>query len=193
PLRDDVLADIDPYAYDEILLLSQHGSEASDDRRTDSETVLILLLLREQLDGGPPGAARPKLITEILDSSNQDLVTETGVYDFVVSNRLVSLLLAQLSEDPGKAQVFGSLFAEADAEVYCKPMATYRVEETLEATFGDLMRLAEARGETAIGVKIGRLEGDATRRHGIRLIPDKDEVLTLGADDALIVLAEDET
>lgn len=192
PLHSDVLMDSDPYSYDEIILLSQHGSASGNDERTDAETILILLLLREVLGQIDDKRVQPKLITEILDSGNQALVTQTGVYDFVVSNRLVSLLLAQLSEDPGKEQVFERLFSEAGAEVYCKPLSLYRDTLPLQATFADLMWLAGERGETALGVKIGALEADAAQRYGIRLIPPKDEAFTLGPDDALIVLAEDE-
>jgi hypothetical protein len=36
-----------------------------------------------------------KLITEVLDSDNQPLVTRTGVRDFIISNRFVSMVLAQ--------------------------------------------------------------------------------------------------
>lgn len=193
PLRSDVLTEIDPFSYDEIILLSQHGSAAANDERTDSETIIILLLLRELLERHQDDWRRPKLITEVLDSSNQALVTQTGVYDFVVSNRLVSLLLAQLSEDPRKEGVFESLFTEAGAEVYCKPLGWYREELPLRATFADLMWLAGERGEVAIGVKLKAHEANAGRRHGIRLIPPKDEVFELGPDDALVVLADDES
>jgi len=192
PLHSDVLMDTDPYSYDEIILLSQHGSASGNDERTDAETIIILLLLREVLGQIDDSRRQPKLITEVLDSGNQALVTQTGVYDFVVSNRLVSLLLAQLSEDPDKEQVFDRLFSEAGAEVYCKPLSLYRDSLPLQATFADLMWLAAEREETAIGVKIGALEADASQRYGICLIPPKDKVFTLGDDDALIVLAEDE-
>ena len=193
PLTDDILERLDPYAYEEIVILSQHGGGATDDTRTDAETVMILLLLRNVLREHRSDGRPPKLITEVLDSTTQALVAETGVYDFIVSNRLVSQVLAQLSEDPRKAQVFDHLFAERGAEIYCKPVERYLPEVPSVVTFGDLIAAGHARGEIVLGVKLAEFERDPDRRFGIRLVPNKGEPIDLDAPDSLVVLANDES
>ena len=35
-----------------------------------------------------------KLITEVLESANRELVAHTGVDDFIISNRMVSMIFA---------------------------------------------------------------------------------------------------
>ena len=46
--------------------------------------------------------------------------------------------------------------------------------------------------EICLGVKIKAQEADIGANFGVRLIPRKDETLTLQADDCLVVLAEDD-
>ena len=44
----------------------------------------------------------------------------------------------------------------------------------------------------SIGYKLKSLEHDASRNFGVKLIPPKDSEVTLTAEDALVVVAEDD-
>ena len=55
-----------------------------------------------------------------------------------------------------------------------------------------MMGIAREREEICIGVKIKALEQDKEQNNGVTLIPEKNTVYELLADDCLVVLAEDE-
>ena len=61
----------------------------------------------------------------MLDVRNRELAKVTQADDFIVSNRLVSLAMSQLAENPGLRAVFDDLFDEEGSEVYLKPAGDY--------------------------------------------------------------------
>ncbi len=191
PLRADVYTEIEPALYDNILALSQ-GAAESDSETVDSETIIIVLLLRRMLEGRPE-AETTSLITELMDSSNQELVARAGVHDFIISNRLVSSLLAQISEEADMKAVYDDLFEEDGSEIYLKPARLYFEALPAAYTFADMMRIAQKRKEVCIGVKIKANEHDLRANFGVKLIPGKNERFDLQPEDSLIVLAEDDT
>ena len=190
PLRTDGLLAVRPFEYDNIVILSQGGH---DDERTDSETIIILLLLRNIFDAHPERTKLTKLITEVLDSDNQPLVARTGVNDFIISNRFVSMLLAQISEHADIQTVYDDLFSEEGSEIYLKPASLYFSEFPQTVTYADMIAIAQQREEICLGVKIKAYEGDLERNFGVKLIPEKNTSYELTAEDSLVVLAEDET
>jgi hypothetical protein len=192
PLRTEGLMAVRPFEYDNIIILSQTDEEA-DAERIDSETIVILLLLRNIFASSPERSRATKLITEVLDSDNQGLVARAGVQDFIISNRYVSMLLAQISEDAEMKRVYDDLFQEEGSEIYVKPASLYFTAFPQEASFADMMRIAQKRREVCLGVKIKAMERDADKNFGVKLIPEKNTRFTLRPDDALVVLAEDET
>ena len=202
PLSSEELKTLGPFQYDNILILSQ-GSGDSDDERMDSETIVILLLLRnifrEETRDHPASYKHEinghttKLITEVLNSENQELVARAGVNDFIISNRFISMLLAQISEDADIKRVYDDLFQEDGSEIYLKPVTHYFAEFPIRVTYADMIRVAQKREEVCLGVKIKALEEDMHRNFGVKLIPEKDAEYELHAEDTLVVLAEDET
>ena len=154
---------------------------------------MILLLLRKILESRPNPDHHPKLITEILDSENQSLVAHAGVNDFIISNRCISMLLAQVSEDADTKSVYDDLFEEDGSEIYLKPADLYFNELPVKATYADLIAIAQKREEVCLGVKIKAKEQDVKRNFGVQLIPPKDKTFLITAEDTLVVLAEDET
>jgi ion channel POLLUX/CASTOR len=201
PLSSEELHAIEPFKYDNILILSQ-GSGDADDERMDSETIVILLLLRtifREITQGRTAAKHEinghttKLITEVLNSENQELVARAGVNDFIISNRFISMLLAQISEDVDIKRVYDDLFQEDGSEIYLKPAGYYFSELPARVTYADMIRVAQKRNEVCLGVKIKALEEDMHRNFGVKLIPEKTAEYELHEEDTLVVLAEDET
>ena len=186
---------IQPLGYDTVLVMQQSLSEVEDPERADSETLVVLLHLRK-LAWEAYRAGRPyqtKLVTEVLESSNQELIQQAGVNDFVISNRLISMIFAQLSEEPRMKKVYDDLFSEEGSEIYVKPVELYFAQLPVQVRFADLMRVAQHRdGEVCLGYKLRAHEREASENFGIALAPPKDRVVTLSAGDSLVVLAEDD-
>lgn len=182
-----------PAAYDSIILLSE-GDEVRNSDQIDAETILILLLIRGELEQERArGEVATTVITELIESENQALAASTGVHDFVVSSRLVSMLLAQISEEPRMDEVYRALFDEEGSEIYLKPATLYLDELPARVAFADLIALALQRGEVCLGVKRKAHEDREDLNYGITLAPEKTGAWDLDAGDALVVLAEDET
>lgn len=204
PMSPQTWEAVDPDYYDNVLVLSQRNAEHDTDR-IDAETIMILLLLRQMLSSGNGhsshiGASNgalngdvTKLITELVESDNQTLATHAGVHDFVISNRFISMLLAQISEERDIHSVYESLFDEDGSEIYLKPANLYFERLPVEVTFGHLMAVAQERQEVCLGVKLAQFERDESRNFGVSLVPDKNDKILISRADTLVVLAEDET
>ncbi len=191
PLSNEVLVALKPFTYDNIVILSQGGANG-DSEKTDSDTIIILLLLRAIFKAHPAEAGRTALITEVMDSDNQELVSKAGVNDFIISNRLVSNILAQISEEPDIKAVYDNLFEESGSEIYLKPASLYFETLPLEVRCADLLAIANKRREICIGVREANCAANIEDNFGVRLVPDKNATYMLTADDALVVVAEDE-
>lgn len=195
PLNSDDLESMEPFFYNTVIVLPQKPSLDSEPERIDSETIVVLLHLRK-LQKTLAEAGRhvdTKLITEVLESANRELVSHAGVNDFIISNRMVSMIFAQISEEPDIQKVYDNLFAEEGSEIYVKPANLYFDNLPMTCRFGDLMRVAQKReAEICLGYKIKALEGDGNANYGVKLIPLKDSEITLTEEDCLVVVAEDD-
>jgi hypothetical protein len=195
PLTSEELESINPFSYNHVIILPQKPHLDAEPERIDSETIVVLLHLRKQLKALTDAGTKvsTKLITEILDSSNRDLISHAGVDDFIISNRMVSMIFAQMSEEPEMEGVYENLFREEGSEIYVKPAWLYFSTLPVTCRFGDVMRAAQKReGEIAIGYKLKKLESDAFANYGVKINPPKDETVTLGREDCLVVVAEDD-
>ncbi|MDQ3032487.1 MAG: hypothetical protein M3Y87_08735 [Myxococcota bacterium] len=194
PLDREELEARRPFDYDNVIILPQDQSGELAPERVDSESIVVLLHLRSIRRVAGAGERRTKIVTEVLESGNQELVSKAGVDDVIISNRMVSMIFAQLSEQREIHRVYDNLFEEEGSEIYVKPASLYLAALPAELRFGDLMHVAQQRdGEICIGIKKGGLESDSSRNYGVRLIPPKDEVIRLEPGDSLVVVAEDET
>ena len=61
----------------------------------------------------------------MLDVRNRELAEVTQADDFIVSDKLISLMLAQVSENKDLNAVFDDLFDPDGSEIYLKPAADY--------------------------------------------------------------------
>lgn len=61
----------------------------------------------------------------LLDLRSRELAEATRVDDFIVSEHLISLMMAQLSENPELFGVFTDIFDPEGAEIYLKPVGDY--------------------------------------------------------------------
>ncbi len=188
------LMSVKPFEYNNIIILAGNSSEQVevDASRVDSENIVALLLLRRIFSQYPGESKDTKLITEILDSQNDALVAKAGVQDVIISNRLVSMIMAQISESRDIEKVYDDIFQEDGSEIYLKPASLYLDSLPAQVTFADMMAVAQKRGEICMGVKISAHENEKAVNNGITLIPEKNTVYNLQPDDNLVVVAEDE-
>lgn len=180
-----------PYNYNNIIILAEGGNN-SDAHKVDSENIVTLLLLRNIFEQHRHESRDTKLITEILDSQNYPLISHAGVKDVIISNRLISMMLAQISESRKIKDVYDGLFKEDGSEIYLKPADLYFSSFPMQVSFSSIIRIAQQRREICIGVKIKSQEEDNSRNFGIELNPHKTALFTLHAGDSLVVLSEDE-
>lgn len=187
----ETLAKLRPETYDNVILLAADGGAPEE---VDADSIAVLLQLRQYFRSLPPASApvATKLITEVMDSDNIELVLQTGVRDFLISNQFVSRIMAQVSLEPEVLRIYEDLFGAEGAEAYLKSADRYFASLPVETTFAHCVAQAQARGETCLGVKLAAEEGDVDAHFGVHLIPALDRKLVLSAADELIVLAEND-
>ncbi len=193
------LNEIKPQNFDSILILSPGGTTIEE---MDAYVISLLIRIRQILiksNGAKSGSDSrqwPKLITEVMDSENIDIILNSGVEDFMVSNQFVSQIMAQVSEEPMALDVYDDLFQAEGSELYIKPVSYYfdfKDEETMTIPYGECVQAAKLRNEVILGLQIHADQKSKDDMFGIVLIPSKEEEFTLSSKDGLIALAEDET
>ena len=175
---------LDPCSYDQLIVLC---SDELDVQRADARTLVTLLHLRDIADRSD---ASFSIVSELLDDRNRELAEVARVDDMIVSDRLISLMLAQISENRYLKDVFADLFAAEGSEVYLKPLSDY-VNGAGEVSFATLCEAALRRGEVAIGYRLAAEASESAKAYGIRVNPVKSELLSPAPGDRAIVLAED--
>jgi hypothetical protein len=169
--------------FDHVIVMCY--SEQLDHQRADARTLVTLLHLRDIV------AARDAHVTitsEMLDDRNRELAQVTQVDDVIVSDRVLSLMLAQLSENENLAAVFGELFAAEGSEIYLRPAGDYVALER-EINFATVVEAARRRREVAVGFRLVRGAHDASPS-GFEINPAKSARVSFDEDDRVIVLAE---
>jgi ion channel POLLUX/CASTOR len=169
-------------SFEHLIVLSDDTYEA---QHADARTLVTLLHLRDMQEKLGESYS---IVTEMNDDANREVAEVTKADDFVVSTKLISLYLTQLSENRQLAEVFAALFDPDGAEIHLKPAANYLQPET-PANFATIIESAARRGETAIGYRL-YAEVRQPPQYGITLNPGKAAPLTLGANDQVIVLAD---
>jgi voltage-gated potassium channel Kch len=169
--------------FDHVITMS--SSEELDVQAADARTLITLLQLR---DIGASAQREFSIVSEMLDLRNRELAAVTRADDFIVSDRMVSMLLSQISESRDLAAVFADLFDPDGAEIYLKPCGDF-VEPGRAVSFYTIVEAARRRGEVAIGYRVKASSTDASKAYGVRLNPKKDEMITLSELDRIIVLA----
>ena len=119
---------------------------------------------------------------------NRELAEVTKADDFIVSEKLVSLLLAQIAENKQLAPLFEDLFDPDGSEIYVKPIGDY-VKTGMAVDFYTVTEAARRRGEIALGYKIAA-KSSAAESYGVTVNPDKSDKVTFAESDRLIVVAE---
>jgi ion channel POLLUX/CASTOR len=171
--------------YDHVVIMAY--SEQFEEQRADARTLVTLLHLR---DIAARASRRFSIVSEMLDLRNRQLAKATRADDFIVSDKLVSLTVSQLAQNPELQAVFDELFDVEGSEIYLR-LATDYVDEDGPVDFYTIVEAGRRRGEVCLGYRLMADADDPGRSYGVRINPPKDVEISLGPDDRLIVLARD--
>jgi len=161
--------------YDHIIVLGyRHTLTAAE---ADARTLLTMLLLQQM----GAGVGMGRVVAEILDSRDVELAQVTGADDFVVSDALSGLMLAQLAENAELDAVFDDLFDSDGSALVVRRCERYVAPAALP--WRDVVDTAAARGDVAIGY-LCAANGD-----GVPVVnPAKREVVRFAPGDHVVVI-----
>ena len=167
-------------AFDEVIVLGYRSGMTADE--ADARTLLTLLAFRQVRQVEEVGPVR--MVAELLDQRNARLAAATGADDFIVSDELTSLMLAQLSERLELMQVFDDLFDRDGCTIELRPATEYGAVG--EVHFAEIVAAASSVGHTALGYRLaatGEVVVNPAEAGTVRLAAT-DEVLVFSAGRA---------
>jgi len=171
--------------FDHIIVLSYVGK--MDLQSADSQTLITLLHLRDIAEIKDEDLS---IVSEIMDVGNRELASVTKADDFVVSDKMISQLMSQVSENKDLMRVFDYLFDSEGSEIYLKPVTDY-VKTGVPVNFYTLLESAKRKGQVVLGYRIVKDQFDSGKSYGIMVNPVKSNTVIFDKEDKLIVLAED--
>jgi hypothetical protein len=143
----------------------------------DARTLLTLMALRRRWPRGHPPDVR--LVAEVLDQRNVHIAEMAGVDDFIVSDQLASLMIAQFSERSELREVFDELFDAVGASIVLRPAGRFCPSGS--ATFGEMVAAGNHFDESVLGYR--------TASGGrVVLNPRKSTTVVLGPGDEVVVV-----
>lgn len=170
--------------YQHIIVLS--GSDELEAQQADARTLVTLLHLRHIANQHNTSFS---IVSEMLDTQNQQLAEIAQADDFIISDELVSLMLAQVAENKDLTAVFQDLFDPEGAELYLKPVSQF-VQPGQAMNFYTVVEAARRQGATAIGYRLQAQAYDRSNSYGVKINPVKSQTITFAPEDKIIVLAE---
>jgi hypothetical protein len=170
--------------FDHIIVLGYTGLE---EQAADAKTLVTLLHLRDIAERDETPFS---IVSEMLDLRNRELASVVRVDDFIISDHLISLMMAQLSEDADLHAVFADLFDPQGSEIYMKPAGDY-IETGRPVNFYSVVEAARSLGQVAFGYRLAREAGEAQAAFGVHTNPLKSGQVIFRPEDKIIVLAED--
>jgi ion channel POLLUX/CASTOR len=176
-----VLQELNITDYSHVIVLCDDQLDA---QHADSRTLITLLHLR---DMASRLGERIPVVSEMADDRNRDLVPLTESDDFIVSQKLISQLMTQISENRHLADVFAALFSPEGSEIYLRPAQDY-IQLEQGVNFYTVVESARRRNEVAIGYRRHDQASHAPA-FGVVVNPDKAAPVTFGPGDKVIVLA----
>ncbi len=145
----------------------------------DAETLLTLLHLHNLTKNIEH---KPSIVIEIEETKNVDALAYVDVDDFLVSNVLVSKIMAQIAENRHTNQVIQELISDMGNEFHLKRANGY-LKEGVPYRMIDIQKAVLLKNQLFMGYK----KYDAP----IILNPDKLHIETFGPKDRFVVIATD--
>ncbi len=169
--------------FDTIMVISGKGAVMSDEE-VDSECIVTLLIIKhlreEFIEDRGFEAWNTTVVSEIRNPRNRKLASAAGIDDFVVSNEVCSMVMAQLVIQPGLSKVYAEIFDPSGCEIQLRNALNYE-----PGKFCEIVEQGFARNEIVLGWLTG------TRSNvEVLLNPKKDAIVPVGVDTKMVVIAE---
>lgn len=180
-----VLDELEITSFKHIIILSY--SDSLEIQESDSVSLITLLHLRDitrKLE------YPMSIVSEMLDQRNRNLAEASQADDFIVSDHFISLVVTQVSQEKKLNTVFKDLFDADGSEIYLKLARDY-VNLNTPVNFYTVIESAIKKNETAIGYHLKSGPQTAENTYGIKINPEKSQMVTFREWDRIIVLAED--
>lgn len=171
--------------FQHIMLLSYE--DKFDIQEADAQTLITLLHLRQIIE---EKNITIDVVSQMLDPRNRDLAVITKADDFIVSDKLISLLLSQISENKYLYDVYRDLFRSEGSEIYLKDVTSY-IKPGIPVDFYTVTEAGRRKGVVPIGYRIDKHKSDADKNYGVVINPYKPLKITFEQNDKFIVLSED--
>jgi voltage-gated potassium channel Kch len=162
-------------AFHEVIVLGRRQGISAEE--ADAATLLTLMAFNQLPNASE--FAHVRIVAELLEQRHAPLAIASGVDDFIVSDELTSLMMAQLSEHSALDLVFRDLFDQGGATIEMVPAERYASAGV--TTFADVVAAASKHGQCALGYR-----RDSTG--DLIVNPAKSESLDFGAGDTIVVL-----
>merc|ERR1712226_1083883 len=96
-------------------------------------------------------------ISEILDTRTRSLLNVANCTSYVMSNQIISSVIAQVAEDRDLNNVFGQLLCAEGSEIYLKEITNYlsftNDDDEVDESFWNVALRAQKMGQVALGYK----------------------------------------
>ena len=171
--------------FDHVIILCY--SDYLEDQEADAATLMTLLHLR---DISSKSGKNFSITSEMLDVRNRTLAEITEADDFIISDKIISLMLSQVSENKNLNVILQDIFDPEGSEIYLKPVENY-IRQGVAVNFYTVVEAARRQGHVAIGYRLKAIEHNADKAYGVVVNPDKSVELIFDEGDKIIVIAED--
>jgi voltage-gated potassium channel Kch len=180
-----VINSLNPESYDHIIVLSYIDEMGI--QQADAKTLITLLQLRHF---SKEKNVDLSIVSEMMDVRNRELASVTKADDFIVSDKMISMLIAQISENKSLMNVYDNLLQDDGSEIYLKPASNY-VEIGTPVNFFTIVESAARKNESAFGYCVFADAFSPSKLYGVSINPSKSEMITFAEDDRIIVMSED--
>ena len=179
-----ILKSLEIEKFDDIVVL---GYAHLDIQEKDAKTLLTLLHLRKIIKMGKI-KKEINIVSEMSDDRNRRLAEISSASDFIISENIISTMMAQLSETKELKPIFDDLFDVSGCEIYLRPVTNY-INAEIAVNFNTILKSAALKKEVAIGYrKIS--EAEQPNHYGVYLNPLKLAKVKFEAKDKIIVIAQ---
>ncbi len=174
----DRLEELHPDKYDSIMVISGKAAGMSDEN-ADSECIITLLILRD-IANRLGDSWNATVVSEIRNPRNRHLASAAGIDDFVISNEVCSMIMAQLVLEPGLGHVYEEIFDPSGCEIQLRSPSAYS-----SRSFAHL----SAEGIERREIVLGWLTGTGCEAE-VSLNPGKLDEIPDDIDTRIVVIAE---
>ena len=170
--------------YDHVVVLSDFSNYQTMD--ADARSLITLLHGRSIIE---KSNRKITIVSQMLDERNRAVADQAKADDFIISEKMISQYMAQLSENKLLFTLYNELFTSEGSEIYFNNITDY-VNDGITTNFYTLVRSASLRNESAIGYRKHKLQYDVNENYGVKMNPDKEDELLIESGDQLIIIGE---